>query len=69
MKKALEIFIVVFGIICVLCLCCQPAEGTPLSKFYIWQGVWFGAFLLDILLAYVLDKKGIIDSGLHDNEL
>jgi hypothetical protein len=65
MKRALEITLLVFGIICFICICSEPAEGTSMKTWAKWETFWWLAFIADAAICWLLDSKNVIN--LHGN--
>jgi len=65
MKRIIETALFVFGIICFVCICSEPAEDTTTKSWLVWELSWWLALAADIAACWLLDKRNIIN--LHGN--
>ena len=65
MKKAIEVMLLVIGVVCFVFLCSEPAQGAATRSWVIWEICWFAGLLVDVAIAEVLDRKGIIKTDNH----
>lgn len=61
MKSIIEKALLAFGVICFVCICCEPAEDAPTKAWIIWEISWWTALAADMLACWLLDRKGIIN--------
>jgi len=46
-----------FAAIALVCICSEPATGTSLGAWILWESAWMTALILDAKLFDYLDKK------------
>lgn len=64
--KIIEALIGIVGALALCMICSEPAEGTSMNGWLLWELGWIAALIGDFKLAEYLDKKGIIKMGLND---
>ena len=61
MKRIIETALLVFGIICFICICSEPAEDTTTKSWLVWELSWWLALVADAIILRLLDKRNIIN--------
>lgn len=45
LEKILNHVVAFIGVIALMLVCSEPAEGTPFNDWFIWEGIWLAVFV------------------------